>query len=146
MLNGADPNQQNRQGCTPLFFVRSKRILKVLLRAGADPLKRNRKGQNAFEFLRQADQLGENGWEFEMKDILLKAMDSMKVRRYKEGKGEYEDDDGLSSLNSAAGSARSQVSHTASLSIDKTKSKLNIENKNVIRSQSAKDLKVVERR
>ena len=93
VLNGADPNQKNRQGCTPLFFVKSKRILKVLLRAGSDPLIKNKKGQNAFAFLSQQDQLGDDGWEFEMKDILLKAMDSMKIRRYKEGKGEYEEDD-----------------------------------------------------
>lgn len=164
ILRGADPNQVNRQGCTPVFYVRSKRILKLLLRAGADPLIRNRKGQTAFDFLMQPDELGDSGWEFEMKDLLLKAMDSMKVRRYKEQKGGFEDDDGLSSMNSAVhlrthpsvpyigepslSGGDSQMSTSGSRtgrSIEKIKNKLSIENSEKARSQSAKNLNLVVR-
>lgn len=143
MLNGADPNARNRQGNTPLFFVRSKRILKVVLRAGADPLIKNKRGENALEFLRRPENLGREGWEFGMLDILVKAVDSMKVRRYKEGIGEYDDDDGLSSVNSAARSraslAGSQHSPTGSMvSMDRKKAKLLIENNAGVRTKSAR--------
>mmetsp|Transcript_13625 Transcript_13625/g.20426 ORF Transcript_13625/g.20426 Transcript_13625/m.20426 type:complete len:268 (+) Transcript_13625:132-935(+) len=42
--NGAHTNCKNIQGCTPLHYVKSKTILKVLLRYGADPLIRNKDG------------------------------------------------------------------------------------------------------
>jgi hypothetical protein len=100
LSNGANPNAVNRQGCTPLFYVSSKRVLKVLLRFGCDPLLLNKHKKSAFEVLNK--QFGEDGWEFGMKDILIHAVDAMKLRRYKESIGEFDDDDGLSSINSAA--------------------------------------------
>jgi hypothetical protein len=123
--------------------------LKVLLRAGSDPLLVNKKGENALTFLRQPDQLGD-AWEFGMIDILIDAVDAMKIRRHKEGIGEWNEDDGMSSLNSAARSqvsgsldgSQSQLSPIHSKnSAEKKKSKLAIENGDGMRSKSAKNLR-----
>ena len=147
VLNGADPNARNKQGCTPLFYVKSKRILKVLLRAGADPLLLNKYGENALTFLRRPEQLGDTGWEFGMLDLLINAVESMKIRRHKEGIGQCEKDDGLSSLDSAArgmelSTADSIQSIAGSKSTqDKKKARLELENgKDGLRSKSARDI------
>ena len=70
-----------------MFYVISKRILKVLLRFGCDPLIVNNNGKNALSVL--MEKFGDDGWEFGMKDILMKAVDIMKIKRHKESKGEW---------------------------------------------------------
>jgi ankyrin repeat protein len=42
--NGCNPNHKDITGSTPLHFVKSKTVLKVLLRFGADPRIRNQAG------------------------------------------------------------------------------------------------------
>ena len=114
LSNGADPNAVNRQGCTPLFYVSSKRVLKVLLRFGCDPLLLNKNKKSAFEVLN--DKFEEDGWEFGMKDILMHAVDVMKKRQYMKSIGEYDDkDDGLSSVYSAAVRSTNSASSSTKL-------------------------------
>ncbi len=70
----------------------------MLLRFGCDPLIVNTDGKNALHVL--MEKFGDDGWEFGMKDILMKAVDIMKIKRHKESKGGRNDDDSLS-INSA---------------------------------------------
>lgn len=47
--HGCNPNHQDTTGSTPLHYVRSKTVLKVLLRSGADPRIRNNRGETPRE-------------------------------------------------------------------------------------------------
>ena len=48
--NQTDPNHQDLSGSTPLHYVQSKTILKLLLRYGSDPRIRNHAGQTPREY------------------------------------------------------------------------------------------------
>jgi ankyrin repeat protein len=47
--HGCDPNHQDITGSSPLHFVKSKTVLKVLLRFGGDPRLRNHAGETPRE-------------------------------------------------------------------------------------------------
>lgn len=48
--SGVDVNYQDRQGCTALHYVKSKTVLKVLLKADADPIVKNKHGKTPRQY------------------------------------------------------------------------------------------------
>lgn len=109
-LLGADPNARNKQKFTPMFYVKSRRVLKALLQYGCDPLAVNKTGENALEYLTRLN--GPDGWDFGMRELLLEAIDTKlrgiheekEARRMLDAARRGLDDDDASSLDSSVAS------------------------------------------
>jgi hypothetical protein len=106
---GADPNARNKQKFTPLFYVKSRRVLKALLLHGCNPLLVNKRGETALDYLDKVN--GPDGWGFGMRELLQEAVDSRLrgIHQEREARRRLDaslrqDEDDLSSLNSSLAS------------------------------------------
>jgi ankyrin repeat protein len=108
-LMGADPNARNKQKLTPLFYAKSRRVLKALLHHGCNPLLVNKSGETALDYLTRLK--GPDDWDFGMRELLQEAMDARMrgIHHEKEARrrldvAQREAEDDLSSLNSSLAS------------------------------------------
>ncbi len=103
------------------------------MRAGADPLILNKKGKNALEFLQE--ELGDDGWEFGMKEILVTAIDARKLQLYHNSVGESHNNENSSILSGSKSQSSSKLAiENGKKSTIKEKLKVN---QTELRTQSA---------